>query len=103
MKIKIDFPKRERENSSKKIIIIKSNFAPTSTVIREGNRRSMRLIKSHYDIDIVTRPDQFSQLYDSIDLNEFKFKTSSGSTLNRSGTVDLDQVMMVEVKILIPK
>ena len=54
--------------------------------------QSMRLIESHYGIDVVTTPDELSQLYDSI-FDKFD--------LDQSGTVDLDEFRSEMKKILL--
>ncbi|GAB2300706.1 hypothetical protein Dimus_034743 [Dionaea muscipula] len=53
---------------------------------------SIRLIESHFGVDVATTPEQLSQLYDSI-FDKFD--------LDRSGTVDLDEFRSEMRKIML--
>lgn len=53
---------------------------------------SMRLLETHFGIDVVTTPDQLSQLYDSI-FEKFD--------CDRSGTVDVEEFRAEMKKIML--
>ncbi|KAL5549516.1 hypothetical protein UlMin_004747 [Ulmus minor] len=54
--------------------------------------QSMRLIETHFGIDVQTPPEQLTQLYDSV---------FDGFDLDKSGTVDLDEFRSEMKKILL--